>query len=274
MRQIGIMQGRLTPPLDEKIQFFPFDNWEKEFVLAEKLKLNEIEFIFDFEKYQQNPLWNNSGIAKINQLIKYYNIKVNHICADFFMIKPIFNGSVQEQQNSIEILKKLITKASLIGAQGIEIPLVDQSRLKTKTDAALLIKALRQIIPIADDYNINIVLETDLSPQKFVHLLRQINRPRIKANYDSGNSSALGYNSYEEVIALKDYISNIHIKDRLLHGKTVPLGTGDANFEQLFKALKHINYQGSFILQAARGIKGKEAQTIRKQIKFLKKYLR
>ena len=49
--QIGIMQGRLTCPKGRGIQFFPFDNWENEFYKAEKLGLDEIEFIFDFDDY-------------------------------------------------------------------------------------------------------------------------------------------------------------------------------------------------------------------------------
>ena len=56
--QLGIMQGRLTPPKGRGIQFFPFDYWENEFWMAKELELDEIEFIFDYDRYDQNPLQN------------------------------------------------------------------------------------------------------------------------------------------------------------------------------------------------------------------------
>ena len=72
------------------------------------------------------------------------------------------------------------------------------------------------------------------------------------ANYDVGNSASLGYNITEEITTLNDLIENIHIKDRKLHGQTVPLGTGDVDFNLFFSLLKKINYSGELIIQGAR----------------------
>ena len=38
----GIMQGRLTSSEGRGIQFFPFENWQKEFFTAQEITLNEI----------------------------------------------------------------------------------------------------------------------------------------------------------------------------------------------------------------------------------------
>ena len=73
--------------------------------------------------------------------------------------------------------------------------------------------------------------------------------------------------------ALRDYIFNIHIKDRVYHGTTVELGTGSADFKELFRGLKAINYKGSFILQAARGEDGSEKNTVIRQRGFLKDWI-
>lgn len=274
MNKIGIIQGRLTPSKNRGIQFFPFDNWENEFQTVSELGLDEIEFIFDFERYQENPLWSESGLERVNELIKQHNVKVNYICADFFMVRPFFKVSEKERKENIEIFKKLIKAAAKIGAKGIEIPLVDNSSIKTKEEENLFAQSIQECLATAKDYNIILGLETDLPPKKFLKLLERFNNSLLRANYDSGNSASLGYDSYEEVTILGNYISNIHIKDRVFQGTTVPLGTGGADFDKLFQGLKKINYNNSFILQAARGLEGEEVKTTKEQLKFLKGYIK
>ena len=51
----------------------------------------------------------------------------------------------------------------------------------------------------------------------------------------------------------------MHIKDRVLGGTTVPLGTGSADFETVFAALAKADYRGNYILQTARAQDGNHA---------------
>lgn len=270
MFSIGIMQGRLTPPKGRGIQFFPFDNWEKEFYQVRDLGLQEIDFIFDYPDYEQNPLWTSEGIERINSLISETGIRVRHVCADFFMARPFFRVSEESRRKNIEILNKLIENSHAIGAENIEIPLVDNSSIKTDREQELLIKSVRDSLSVAQKFGIHISLETDLPSQPFLLLLKQLDHPLIKASYDSGNSASFGYDPEEEMNTYGSYVFNIHIKDRLLHGKTVDLGTGNTDFERLFQQLRKIEYRGSFILQPARGKEGEEAETIENYTVFLK----
>ena len=270
---LGIIQGRLTPPQGRGIQFFPFENWENEFLSTAEIGLNEIEFIFDFDRYTENPLWSEAGVTLINDLIRETGIKVNSICADFFMRRPFFRVDEAVRMENIKILKKLISAAKQVGARIIEIPLVDNSSIKTEEEKNILISSLKEVNEFLTEQDIMLGLETDLPPKQFLTLLQSINHPLVKANYDSGNSSGLGYDSREEVVTLGSFIHNIHIKDRVLGGTTVPLGTGSADFERLFQALKEIGYHGSFILQAARGAEGNEPETIKNYAKFVRNYI-
>ena len=60
----------------------------------------------------------------------------------------------------------------------------------------------------------------------------------------------------KEFKAYGDRILNVHIKDRALGGTTVPLGDGNANFEEVFHQLTKIRYKGNYILQTARASNG------------------
>lgn len=270
---LGIMQGRLTEPRGRGIQFFPFENWENEFRICSELGLDEIEFIFDLDDYEKNPLWSEAGITRIRELIDSYKVNVNSVCADFFMGRPFFRVVESVRLENINVFKKIITNAAAIGAHNIEIPLVDNSSLKTEDDKKILIYSLGECLGDAEKYGITLSLETDLVPQKFLSLLKDSNHPAIRANYDTGNSSALGYDPGAELSVLGPYLENVHIKDRVLGGATVPLGEGSADFGKVFQGLKKLSYNGSLILQAARGEEGSEMNTIRNQIDFIRRYL-
>ena len=45
--KIGVMQGRLSNPINNEIQAFPAKEWKKEFSKAEKIGYDLIEWVFD-----------------------------------------------------------------------------------------------------------------------------------------------------------------------------------------------------------------------------------
>jgi len=244
------MQGRFSNQYKNKIQNFPKNFWRKEFEYASNSKFDAIEWIFD--EIEPNPILSSEGIKEINLLMKKFDIKINSICADYFMINKLFNESESKIENNIKTLEKLIVQAHKLEILMIEVPLVDSSSLKTQKDKDEIENNLKKVISLAENNNITIVLETDLSPHDFNEFLIKFDHPLIMANYDSGNSTALNYDLEEELKTLKKWIKNVHIKDRIVNGGTVPLGTGDTNFEKLFSTLSKINYSGDLIIQGAR----------------------
>jgi hexulose-6-phosphate isomerase len=46
---------------------------------------------------------------------------------------------------------------------------------------------------------------------------------------------------------------NVHVKDRILGGATVPLGAGNSDIKLVFQKLNEIGYSGGITMQAARG---------------------
>ena len=93
--------------------------------------------------------------------------------------------------------------------------------------------------------------------------------PCLKVNYDSGNSSSLGYAPRDEFAFYGDRVGSVHIKDRLLGAGTVPLGTGAADFPALTECLRSVAYKGDFILQAARGTSGDEVTWTKQNREFV-----
>ncbi len=258
MTHIGIMQGRLVPPTDNRIQCFPRERWADEFELAAQAGLDCIEWIYDLYGADANPLATDSGLEKLRDLPGQHKVKILSICADYFMDKPLVRASQAELEDRLKTFHWLMERGRLIGINRMVIPFVDASRIDTQAEFDGVVMLLQRILEQTSQTGIEIHLETSLAPTRFAELLSRLPDARLKVNYDSGNSSSLGYAPREEFAAYGERVGSVHIKDRLLGASTVPLGTGDADFAALAEGLRKVAYQGDFILQVARGASGDE----------------
>lgn len=278
MHKIGIMQGRLTPPNGRGIQFFPGGDgeWQEEFKRAQKLGLKAIDFNFDLDRYEENPLWTEKGIKEIKSMISLSGVPVTYITADFFMRRPFFRIDAKSRKENERIFMKLMEAAEKIGTKYIEMPILDNSSIETAEERKIFVDVMQRALKKAPR-GMTISLEGDLSPESFLNLLGEIGDSRVKIVYDIGNRTGQGYSPENEIPLLHEHITHIHMKDKKFRGKTVPLGTGSSNFALIFKALANTGFKGDFILQAARGEDGKEIETVSGYKKFteglIRKYL-
>jgi sugar phosphate isomerase/epimerase len=74
----------------------------------------------------------------------------------------------------------------------------------------------------------------------------------LGVNYDMGNSTWFGYDPVGEIPLYARHIRNVHVKDCTVPAYSLPLGTGHTRFPDVFAQLRAANYQGDFVLQAAR----------------------
>lgn len=252
------MQGRLLPKYKGRYQAHPVGYWQEEFFRAKELGLDCIEFILDFNDAEENPLVAPGGTDLILSVSAESGVRVATICADYFMEAPLHDSRASVAEHSQSVLGRLLASAKALGVTDVVIPCVDQSRLADAGASERLIAALQPAIDAAEVTGVNLSLETDLAPHPFAQLLSRFDSARVTANYDTGNSAALGYDPAEELSAYGDRISDIHIKDRKRGGGSVPLGTGDTDFARFFDALAPLRYHGPFILQAYRDDEGLE----------------
>lgn len=268
LNSLGIMQGRLLPKYKGRYQAHPVNYWKDEFAIAKSLNLDYIEFILDFNDAEINPLLSEEGIAEIRKITETSGVKVRSVCADYFMEAPLHSDDKSQVDKSLDILKKLIRNSPAIGIGDIVLPCVDQSSLHTEKERNQLAEILNGISDLAKENQVNIALETDLGPDDFAALLEKTPSKNITVNYDSGNSAALGYRISEEFAAYGQRISDIHIKDRVLGGGSVVLGTGNTDFNELFREISKLRYQGIFVMQVYRDDEGVEI--FKKQLDWIK----
>lgn len=250
------MQGRLLPKYKGRYQAHPLGYWQQEFKIAKDLNLEFIEFIFDRNDYQRNPLFCSNGVNEILEVCYKTGVGVRSVCADYLMEDPLHSLNPKVVYKSQEVVLALLMNLKLLEVKDLVVPCVDHSRLATEDDFNRFKTNIFPIIELADSCGINISLETDLNPMLFGQLLDFLPYSNITVNYDTGNSASLGYDPLEEFAVYGNKISDIHIKDRNFNSGSVFLGTGDVKFDRFFKALKTIDYDSPFIMQVYRDDEG------------------
>jgi hexulose-6-phosphate isomerase len=270
--RLGIMQGRLVPPIDGRIQCFPRDRWRDEFALAAEAGLTAIEWIDDLFGEDVNPIATDSGLEEMRSLAGSTGVEVRSICADYFMDRPFLRCPADDATARIERLRWLIGRGASLGVRRLVLPFVDASRIETAAETEQVVRVLDQVLPTASGTGVELHLETSLPPDPFADLLGRLPGDLVKVNYDSGNSASLGYSPNDEFSAYGDRVGSVHIKDRVRGGSTVPLGSGDTDFAALFDCLGEIDYDGDFVLQVARGTPGDEVNWARRNLQFVRAF--
>ena len=263
----GITQGRLSEKVENKIQAFPEKNWKKEFIRANKLKLKFIEWTLHYKNFYQNPLLTETGQKSIKKLQKKYSINVKSLSGDCFMQKPFWK--IAKNTKLINDFKNVIISCGKLRIKYIVVPLVDNGSLKNLKEENYLITICKNLSKFIKKNQVQIIFESDYQPKKLKEFISKFDKKLFGINYDTGNSTGLGYNINEEFNSYGKRILNVHIKDKIKYGKTVRLGDGNADFLKLFKKLKNINYKGNLILQPARSKNNEDVNEIKINLKYL-----
>jgi len=271
--KVGFMQGRLSPVINGKIQEFPWDTWQQEFDVASSMGFEIIEWTLDQDRLYENPLMTKKGQLDIIMLCDTYGISIPSLTGDCFMQSPFWKLSGAEKTDRQKDLISILKGCEKIGIKQIIIPLVDGGRIDNSEQELALLEFLFEIEQDIQNMGLQIVFESDFGPEKLKLFIGQFSSHTFGINYDIGNSAALGFDVKKEFKAYGNRILNVHIKDRLLGGTTVPLGEGNANFEEVFDQLTKVRYKGNYILQTARASNGDHSGVLIQYKTMVKKWV-
>lgn len=260
--RVGFMQGRLSPLINGRIQAFPWENWKDEFPLAQQINFHLIEWTLDHERLYENPLLTVDGQSAIRALCERYQLSIPSLTGDCFMQAPYWKAQGEERLALERDFLEIAMGCAAIGISILVVPLVDNGRLEGVDQEDALVDFLKSQSDFLSTHGLRVVFESDYVPQELARFITRLDPTLFGINYDIGNSAALGFNPQEEFAAYGSRIVNVHVKDRVFGGTTVPLGSGSADFDAVFAALGQINYQGNFILQTARAADGNHAGTL------------
>lgn len=247
--RVGVMQGRLSPRPPGKLQEFPRQSYAAEFPKAAQLGLHSIEWIFEAPRFEENPLWSPAGRAEIRQLVADSGVKVQSVCADYFMVHRLAGDGEAAVLRNCDVLERLIAAARDVGADRMLIPLLESSAVDTAELKREVVSSLRRVAPTAEQHGVTLGLEMEIVGIEYARLVESVGSSHVRAYYDTGNSTAQGFDVAEDIVPLLPWLHAVHIKDRVRGGGSKPLGTGDTNFQGFFPRLLRAGFGGDFVLQ-------------------------
>src|SRR3954471_10476474 len=100
--RVGVMQGRLSPRPEHRLQAFPHQSWPEEFARAERLGFSYLEWIYEAERARENPIASVAGRAAIRACIAESGLPVGSVCGDYFMIHRLSGGTAQARRENAQ----------------------------------------------------------------------------------------------------------------------------------------------------------------------------
>lgn len=260
--RIGFMQGRLSPMVDGRIQAFPWEHWSEEFRIAQRHGLSVMEWTLDQNRLYENPLLTAEGQAQIRRLALQHEVSIPSLTGDCFMQEPFWKTEGKARAALLRNFEAVAGACVAIGITTLVVPLVDNGRLDDRAQEDVLIAELTARENVLVDRRLKVVFESDFTPVELARFIGRLNSSLFGINYDMGNSAAAGFDAMEELSIYGKRVTNVHVKDRVRGGTTVPLGTGSTDFDKVFAALAAAEFHGTYILQTARAVDGDDASAL------------
>ena len=263
------MQGRLSPLIAGRIQAFPWPYWEQEFAAAAAIGISLMEWTLDAERLYENPLMTPEGRGAIRDLMSTHRVNIPSLTGDCFMQEPFWKADSTTLATRLDAFERIIVACGELGIGCVVVPLVDNGSLTHGKEKRVLIDNVLRFVPLLREKSVMIAFESDFDPENLLRLIAELPTDCCGVNYDMGNSASLGWKPTQEIPLMASRIINVHVKDRLFGGGTVPLGQGAVDFGTVFRSLSAAGYRGNFILQTARGADGEHASLLAKYYDFV-----
>lgn len=245
---IGFMQGRLSPVPLGIYQRFPSD-WKSELLLARFHKFSHIEWIIDSFSESFNPLLSSDLLPDLKASIDS-ELTIYSVCVDIILEK--FNSDTFNVDVCSDLLRFIISNSRQIGVTTLVLPFIENLSLRNSPLRTQVVLMLNNLEDCCVNASIKLALELDLSPAEISSLFHELNSDYVGINYDTGNSAAFGFDIEDEFSAYSNLILDVHIKDRLLNGPPVLLGSGNANLRLASQLIKDLPFKPIITLQAFR----------------------
>lgn len=245
---VGVIQGRLSPRPADRIQAFPRETWKNEFVLARELGFDGIEWIFEAPRHEENPVASAAGRREILDVAQSSGTAVQSICGDYFMVHRLSeDGDAGER--AADKLVEVMEWTRELGARRILLPWLEEAALDTPAKREAAVRNLARVAPEAGRLGIQLGLEMEIAGVDYARVVTDVGHPSVVAYYDTGNSTAAGFDVSSDVRPLLPLLGAVHLKDRKRGGTSQYLGRGDTAFSGLFERLTAIDFAGDFVCQ-------------------------
>lgn len=241
----------------EKAIPLAFD-WNLKFQTAKEAGFDFIEFSIDGLVPRIDRLkWSNEKFINIRKIAESFSMFIPSIALTANRYFPLGDPDNACRDKGIEIVKRTIEIAELLGSEIIQLAAYDVNGKKS-TDSTK--ERFREaIISLAHNAKkANVVLAIEIledvphfsTIEQGVDFVRKLGNNYVRLYADTGNTASIGIIPHEDLKYDKGEVVCCHIKDALLGNcRNVPFGAGIVDFTACFKHFEDRNYNGNFVAE-------------------------
>lgn len=231
-------------------------SWQERFRAVKKAGYDFLELSIDESDWRLERLdWTSAKRQAFKDQAASAGIQVLSMCLSAQRKYPLGSQDPRIRTRSLEILHKALDLAADTGIQFILVPGYDVFYEESTPESSdRFLAGLSQAAALAEQAGILLALENTDKHITSIKLAKavvdQLKSPWLKLYGDIGNLVALGHDLFQELQTGADQLAGIHIKDALpgvMRG--VPLGQGIVAFEEMFRMLPMIGFNGPLMLE-------------------------
>lgn len=191
------------------------------------------------------------------------------------------------RRKGVDVIEQECRVAKAFGAQAILVVAgLQEPRTEYQRTYETAVHTLREAAPYAHDLGITIGVEHVAcnfltTPGEYARFLADVDHPAVGAYVDVGNAWGT-YGGYPEnwVVAVKDRIAMVHVKDYSKEGGFSVCGQGDLNWTEAMGALREAGYTRPLIVETPPyyGSRGQDIpagiEAGRESVAWLKEFMR
>ncbi|MFO7553722.1 MAG: sugar phosphate isomerase/epimerase family protein [Desulfobacterales bacterium] len=240
------------------VKFSLFESLEKIAVLG----FRGVEIMGD-RPHLYPPDFEAADLARIRGILDQHHLKVTNLNSfTLFAVGDTYLPSwiePEKERRDIRIRHTLdcLKTAKDLACKNISIPpggpLDNMSR---KAAVSLFHQGLEQVIPLAEELEVNILVEPepDLLMEnslEFKSFIKEVRSPIVGLNFDIGHFFCAGEDPSVAFEDLFEWVGHVHLEDiaaTRVHHHLIA-GHGVIRFPDIFKTMNRLNYQGDISLE-------------------------
>ncbi len=161
-----------------------------------------------------------------------------------------------KKESNIKELRQYIDLANDLGTPYVRVLGDLKAAPETDFDDAVVIDALKELIPYAEEKGVTLLIETNgvySNTERLFNLITILGSDNIGALWDFHHTYRYGNETPGKTVTnLGAFIKHVHIKDSVVENGQViykMMGEGDLPVEEFMSALRSINYEGYITLE-------------------------
>ena len=209
------------------------------------------------------PDFQAADLARIKKILETHDMKITNLNSfTLFAVGDTYLPSwiePEKERRDIRIQHTLdcLKVAKELECNNISIPPGGPLNSLSRKDAmSLFHKGLEQVIPLAEELNVKILVEPepDLlmeNTNEFKPFIREVQSLMVGLNFDIGHFFCAGEDPAETFEELFEYVGHVHIEDiaaTRVHNHLIA-GHGVIRFLDIFKTMAKLKYQGDISLE-------------------------